>query len=101
MYHFWKERQTKQETFKDVARSCGKKIREVKAQLEFNLTSPVKDNKKCFYKYINGKRRVKETLHSLLDVGGNRVTKGEEKAEVLKTFFASILNKKTGCPQDS
>ncbi|KAJ7397707.1 hypothetical protein BTVI_132821 [Pitangus sulphuratus] len=51
-------------------------------------------------KYINSKRRGKENLHSLLDVGGNIVTKDEEKAEVLNTFFDSFFNSKTGCPQD-
>lgn len=62
--------QVPQEVFQDVARSCRKKIREAKAQLECNLATFVKDNLKCFYKYINGKRRGKDNLHSLLDAGG-------------------------------
>ena len=46
------------------------------------MATVVKDNKKCFYKYISNKRRAKENLHPLLVVGGNIVTKDEEKAEV-------------------
>jgi len=62
-----------------------------KAQPELSLAIAVKDNKKCFYKYICNKRRAKENLHPLLDVGGNIVTKDEANAEVLTAFFA--------CPQ--
>ena len=67
-------------------------IRRSKAQLEINLASAVKDNKKCFYKYVNSKRKTRESLHSLLDTGGNMVTSDEEKAEVLNAFFASVFN---------
>jgi len=51
--------------------------------------------KKCFYKYINNKKRAKESLHLLLDASGNIATKDEEKAEVLNDFFASVFNSET------
>jgi len=41
----------------------------LKAHLELNLATAVKDNTKCFYKYINDKRRPKDNLHHLLDAG--------------------------------
>lgn len=59
----------------------------------------MKDNTKCFYKYIKNKKRAKENLHSLLDVEGSIVTKDEEKAEVLGAYFASVFNRKTRYPQ--
>lgn len=43
-----------------------------------------------FYEYINGKRRAKEKLHSLLDPGQNTVSKGEEKAEALNTLPGGV-----------
>jgi len=61
-------------------RLCRKKVRRAKAQLELSLATPIKDNKKCFYKYISKKRQANENLHPLLDAGGNLVTKDEEKA---------------------
>ena len=78
-------------------RLCSKKIRRAKAQLELNMVTAEKDNKKCFCKYISNKRRAKENLHPLLDVGGNIVTQAEEKAEVLNAAFASVFNGKTSC----
>ena len=40
---------------------------------------------------------AKENLHTLLDAGGNIVTKDEERAEVPNAFFASVFNSKTSC----
>ena len=70
-----------QEDYKDVMRLCREKIRRAKAQLELHLATAIKDNKKCFHKYISSKWRDKENLHPLFDVGRNIVTKDEEKAE--------------------
>jgi len=47
--------------YKDVVRLCREKSRRAKAQLQVNLATAVKDNKKCFYKYISrkgGLRRI-------------------------------------------
>lgn len=50
-----------------------KKIRKAKFQHELSLVTMVKDNNnnKRFYKYINGKKSAKESLHPLLDARGN------------------------------
>lgn len=71
-----KKEQTVQEDYKDAVRSCRKKIRRPKDLLKLNLTTAIKDNKKCSYKYISKKRRVKENL--VLDVQENREIKNEE-----------------------
>ncbi|XP_009693889.1 PREDICTED: uncharacterized protein LOC104158026, partial [Cariama cristata] len=86
---------------KGNARSCSEKIRRAKAQLELDLATTVKDNKKSFYKYIGSKRRVKERLHHLTNEEGSVVTGNEEKAEVLNAFFASVFNIKTSSSQDT
>ncbi|RMC07001.1 hypothetical protein DUI87_16454 [Hirundo rustica rustica] len=97
MYHLWKEGQTSQTVFKGVARACRKQIREAKAQFELKLVTFVKDNKICFYKYINNIKKGKTNLCSSLDVGGNLVTADEE----LNIFFDSVYSGKTACPQNN
>ncbi|KAK4811169.1 hypothetical protein QYF61_019800 [Mycteria americana] len=97
VYDLWKKGQATQEDYKGVARLCREKIRRAKAELELNLAAAVKDNKKYFFKYISSQRRAKENLQPLVDGGGNKVTKGEEEAEVLNAFFASVFNSRANC----
>jgi len=75
---------------------CREEIRKAKAQLELRLATVLRDNKKYVYKYINNKKRAKESLHPLLDARGNIANKDEEKAEVLNAYFASVFNSQTG-----
>ncbi|KAK4812452.1 hypothetical protein QYF61_024853 [Mycteria americana] len=97
VYDLWKKGQASQEDYKGVAWLCREKIRRAKAELELNLATAVKDNKKYFFKYISSKRRAKENLQPQVDGGGNTVTKDEEKAEVLSAFFASVFNSRANC----
>jgi len=69
VYHLWKKGQATQEEYRGLIKSCRGEIEKAKAQLELRLATVVKDNKKCFYKYINSKKRAKENLHPFLDVG--------------------------------
>jgi len=45
--------QATQEDYKDIMGLCREKIRRAKAQVDFSLATAVKENKKCFYKYIS------------------------------------------------
>jgi len=90
-----------QEAYRGLVRSCREEIRKPKSQLELGLATVVRDNKKSFYKYINNKKRAKESLHPLLDARGNIATKDEKKAEILNAFFTSVFNSQTGYSEDS
>jgi len=62
------------------------------------LATVVKENKKLLYKYINSKRRAKESLHPLLDASWNVTTGNKEKAEVLGAVFTSVFKSQTSYP---
>ena len=99
VYHLWKKGQATQEEYRDLVRSCGEEIRKAKGQLELNLATVVRDNKKCFYKYVNSKKNPKENIYPVTDTEGNVASRDEEKAEVLNAFFASVFNRETSYPQ--
>uniref|UniRef100_A0A8C3LJD3 Reverse transcriptase domain-containing protein n=1 Tax=Chrysolophus pictus TaxID=9089 RepID=A0A8C3LJD3_CHRPC len=99
IYLLWKKGRATQKEYREVVKMCREKIRKAKAQLELNLAAGIKRNKKPFYKYINGKRRTKENLHSLLDEAGNVISEDKEKAEVLNAVFTSVFKGQTSYPQ--
>jgi len=101
VYHLWKKGQATQEEYRGLIRLCREEIRKAKAQLELRPATVVSDSKKCFYKYINNKKRAKESLHPLLDIGENIANKDKEKGEVLHAFFASVFNSQIGYSQGS
>ncbi|KAK4811203.1 hypothetical protein QYF61_021274 [Mycteria americana] len=88
VYHFWKKGQASQEEYRDLVKSSREKIRKAKAQLGLKLATAVRDKKKCFYKYINNKKRAKENLPPLLDAGGGTLAPRMRKKEA----FNDLLN---------
>ena len=99
VYVLWKKGQATWGDYKEVAKVCREEVRKAKAQLELILATAVKENKKSFYKYINGKRRTKENFHPLLDAVENVTTEDKEEAEVLSAFFTSAFKSQISYPQ--
>jgi len=73
---------------------CSEGIRRAKARLELNLARDAKNNKKGLYTYVNQKRKVKESIPSLMNKNSDLVSTDEEKAEVLNNIFASSFTGK-------
>jgi len=69
----------------------GEEVRKAKAQLELRLPTEVKENKKSFYKYINGKRRSKESFHPLLDAAGNMTTEDKLRSSMHSLYLPLIV----------
>ena len=91
LYRQWKQGQVSWEEYKDAARLCRDEVMRAKVQLELNLASDAENNKKGFYRYINQKRKVKESVPPLMNKNGNLVSTDKEKAEVLNNNFALVF----------
>ncbi|PKU31777.1 hypothetical protein llap_17920 [Limosa lapponica baueri] len=86
-----KQRQVSWEEYKDMSQLCRDGVKKAKAQLELNLARDAKNNKKGIYRYVSQKRKVKESVPTLMNMTSKLVTTDEEKAEVLNNFFASVF----------
>ncbi|KFV15714.1 hypothetical protein N339_02762, partial [Pterocles gutturalis] len=91
MHKKWKQGQVSWEEYRDIAQLCRDGVRKAKAQLELNLVKDAKNNKKGFYRYVNQKRKVKESVPALMSEAAKLATTDEEEAEVLKNFFALVF----------
>lgn len=78
---------------------CRTKITRDEIQLEPNLTTAVKDNKKHFYEYGSKKGGLRISL--LYWMWGETLGKDEEKLRCLMPSFASVCNSRTCCSPGS
>jgi len=62
LHRQWKQRQVSWEEYRDTARLCRDEVRTTKAWLELNLERDARNNKKGFYRYVNHKRKVKDSV---------------------------------------
>ncbi|KFZ63214.1 hypothetical protein N338_03891, partial [Podiceps cristatus] len=85
----WKQGQVSWDEYKDVVLLCRDGVRKAKAWLELNLARGAK-NKKCFYRYLSQKRKVKENIPPLKSKTAKLAIK-DKKTEVLNHFFASVF----------
>lgn len=85
------------EEYRDTAQLYRDGVRKAKMQLELNLASDTKNNKKVchtFYRYVNQKKKIKENIPHLKSKTGKLATTDEEKVEVLNSFLASVFTNK-------
>jgi len=90
-YKLWKQGYVTWEEYRDAVWTgrCG--FRKDKVQAELNLARNVKNSMKTFYGYTGQKRQAKVSVPPLVNIKGELALMNEEKAEVLKEFFASVF----------
>jgi len=84
----WKQGQVSWEGYRDTARLCSNGVRNAKAQLELSLARDAKNNKKCFYRCVSQKRKIKESVPPSMSNTGKFITMDKEKAEYLTAFLS-------------
>ncbi|KAK4816578.1 hypothetical protein QYF61_017968 [Mycteria americana] len=92
LHRQWKQGRVTWEEYRNAAHLCRDGLRKVRAQLKLNLARDAKNNKKGFYRYINQKRKVKESIPPLMNKNGDLVSTDKEKAEALNNFFTSVCS---------
>ncbi|KAJ7408906.1 rna-directed dna polymerase from mobile element jockey-like [Willisornis vidua] len=68
----------------------------IENQLELKLDRNIGDNKKSFFKYINGNRQYRNIIGPLQDETGHLTSGDRIKAEVFSALFASVFNMDEG-----
>ncbi|PKU30689.1 rna-directed dna polymerase from mobile element jockey- hypothetical protein [Limosa lapponica baueri] len=87
LHRHFKQDEVSWEEHRRAARLCRDEVRKAKVRLELNPARDAKNNKKGFYRYVNQKRKVKESMPPVLSKTGKLVTTDKEKAEVLNNFL--------------
>ncbi|PKU33655.1 hypothetical protein llap_16036 [Limosa lapponica baueri] len=90
-YRRWKQGRVDWVEYRETVRVARNQIRQAKAQIELNLATDIKDNKKNFYRYVRDKGKTREDVGPLQKETGDLVTQDMEKAELLNDFFASFF----------
>jgi len=62
LHRQWQQGQVSWEEYRDTAWLCRGGVRKAKEQLELNLARDAKSSEKGFYRYVNQKRKVKESI---------------------------------------
>jgi len=80
------------EGYRDVIHTHTNGIRKAKVQMELNLTTDVKNNRKWFYRYTDLKSKAKGNVPILINEKGELASTDMEKAEVLNRLITSVMN---------
>jgi len=62
LHRQWKQGQVTRKEYSEAAWLCRDGVRRARAWLELNLAKDAKNNKKSFYRCVNQKRKVKESV---------------------------------------
>ena len=69
------------------------KVREAQARYEKSVTLKAKEDPKVFWRYVQSKTKLKESIQCIIDENGEVHTDNGTKAGLLSTFFQSVFTK--------
>jgi hypothetical protein len=73
------------------------KVREAQAPYEKSVALKAKEDPKVFWRYVQSKTKVKESIQCIVDENGEVHTDNGTKAGLLNNFFQSVFMKEPDC----
>ena len=83
--------QLKLRDYKRARNKLKNALRVAKKKHEKDIADSVKSNPKKFWRYVGEKTKKKSQVPDLINNEGQRTTSNEEKAELLGSFFSSVM----------
>jgi len=89
-YIYCKSPQNK-ELYDKAKEDSSKKVRQAQIRYEKELCQKTKDDPKVFWRFVQSKTKIKESIQCIIDDKGEIHTENKCKAELLNAFFQSVF----------
>ena len=93
LWHVYCESNTQRDhtEFKQARNKLRKVTRGLRNNYEKQLLTNMKENPKCFWRYVNSRLKTRTGIADLMEDDGSMVSSNEDKARLLNSFFTSVF----------
>jgi hypothetical protein len=84
------------ELYDEAKEDSSKKVRQAQMRYEKEICQKAKDDPKVFWRFVQSKTKIKESIQCIIDDNGEIHTENKCKAELLNAFFQSVFTNEPG-----